>query len=228
MHTLLTTHSLVALNTWGKPGQAAHTFTFGKHQAQLDYFFIRLSQSTRQAKQAHPIENCPVGGWRQGVGQHLPFIATLPFCYQVFRKPPAHTLQADTERIVQLTQVEDPDSVKEIVQFREAVKQKLENLSTTQEIGSVSKIVQSIAAQHFPRTTQTTPTVARWQQPGIKQGIADMWKAWRHYRRSSRDITLQALIGRWRTWAQYTKLYKQHKDQCQTTRRQVARKHDWP
>ena len=75
-----------------------------------------------------------------------------------------------------MTQVEDPDSVQEIVQFREAVKQK--NLSTTQEIGSVSKIVQSIAARHFPRTTQTTPTVARWQQPGIKQGIEDMWKAW--------------------------------------------------
>ena len=124
----------------------------------------------------------------------------------MFRKPPTQTLQADTERIVQLTQVEDPDSVQKIVQFREAVKQKLENLSTTQEIGSVSTIVQSIAARHFPRTTQTTPTVARWQQPGIKQGIADMWKAWIHYRRSSRDIMLQALIGRWRTWAQYTKL----------------------
>ena len=108
-----------------------------------------------------------------------------------------------------MTQVEDPDSVQEIVQFREAVKQK--NLSTTQEIGSVSKIVQSIAARHFPRTTQTTPTITRWQQPGIKQGIAGMWKAWRRCRRSSRDITLQGLSGRWRP------LYKQHKNRCRTT-----------
>ena len=33
VHTMLSTHSLVAINTWGTPGRKAHTFTFGKHQA---------------------------------------------------------------------------------------------------------------------------------------------------------------------------------------------------
>ena len=87
VHTLsMTTHFLVALNTWGTPGDAAHTFTFGKHQAQLEYLFITQSQSTRHAKKARPLVNYPVGGWRQGGGQHKPIVTTLPFYYKVLHK----------------------------------------------------------------------------------------------------------------------------------------------
>ena len=81
VHTLLSTHHLTALNTWSAPGSRANTFTFGKHQAQLDYLLVRISHSTKEARQAHPLNNCPVGGWRQGGGTHKPVVATLPFSY---------------------------------------------------------------------------------------------------------------------------------------------------
>ena len=78
LHTLLSTHTLVALNTWGKPGKGAHTFTFGKHQAQLDYLLMRASQTTRMARQARPLHTCPVGGWRHGGGFTRPLLLRSP------------------------------------------------------------------------------------------------------------------------------------------------------
>ena len=38
---LLELHDLTALNTWGKAGELACTFTFGDHKAQLDYIITR-------------------------------------------------------------------------------------------------------------------------------------------------------------------------------------------
>ena len=61
--------------------------------------------------------------------------------------------------------------------------------------------------------------MARWQQPQVKQGIKDMWKAWRLYRSSARDVTLGAIFGRWRTWTSYYQLYKKHKEKCRTSKK---------
>ena len=88
VHTMLSTHSLVALNTWGVPGRKAHTFVFGKRQAQLDYVMVRQRHSDGEARVAHPVQDCPVGG-RHGGGIHKPVAASLPFHYKVFHKPPA-------------------------------------------------------------------------------------------------------------------------------------------
>ncbi|CAE7226209.1 unnamed protein product, partial [Symbiodinium natans] len=46
-----------------------------------------------------------------------------------------------------------------------------------------------------------------------------MWRAWRKYRSCNKDTTLKAAIGRWKTWAQYNKLYKKHKEHCRTAKK---------
>ena len=64
-HAIMSTHSLVALNTWGQQGCKAHTFVVGKHQAQLDYVIVRQRHSDGQARNARPVQNCPVGACRR-------------------------------------------------------------------------------------------------------------------------------------------------------------------
>ncbi len=194
VHTLLSTHHLIALNTWGAPGNRANTFTFEKHQAQLDHLLVRISHSTKEARQARPLTNCPVGEWRQGGGMHKPVIATLPFSYRVFHKPSKPVPQVDTEKIVQLAQTADPRANPEVAQFRLEAQEKLAGVNTVPEAGNVSTIICDIAAKHFPKETQSSDKIVRWQQPQMQEGIRDMWKAWRHYRNSTKDTTLRAIL----------------------------------
>ena len=219
LHTLLSAHTLVALNTWGKPGKGAHTFTFGKHQAQLDYLLMRASQTTRMARQARPLHTCPVGGWRHGGGIHTPIVASLPFFYHVYHKPTELKPKVDATQIVQLAQAKDPHSDPAVARFRSEVQEQLTAVNTVSDAGNISQIVCHVAAKYFPQETPHTDKLTRWQEPHIKQGIKDMWKAWRKYRSCNKDTTLKAAIGRWKTWAQYNKLYKKHKEHCRTAKK---------
>ena len=219
VHTLLSTHHLTALNTWSAPGSKANTFTFGKHQAQLDYLLVRISHSTKEARQAHPLNNCPVGGWRQGGGTHKPVVATLPFSYRIFHKPNKPAPQVDAEHIVRLAQTADPCTNPEVAQFRLEVQEKLASVNTVPEAGSISTIICDIAAKHFPKQTQSSSKIVRWQQPHVQEGIKDMWKAWRQYRSSTKDTTLRAILGRWKTWTRYNQLYTKHKERCRATKK---------
>ena len=219
VHTLLSMHHLIALNTWGAPGNRANAFTFGKHQAQLDYLLVRISHSTKEARQARPLTNCPVGGWRQGGGMHKPVIATLPFFYRVFHKPSRPVPQVDADKIVQLAQTADPRANPEVAQFRLEVQEKLAGVNTVPEAGNISTIICEIAAKQLPKETQSSDKIVRWQQPHMQEGIRDMWKAWRHYRNSTKDTTFRAIIGRWRTWTRYNQLYTKHKERCRITKK---------
>ena len=222
-HTVLSAHSLVALNTWGKHGSRAHTFTFGKHQAQLDYIIVRQRHSDTQARISHPIQNCPVGAWRQGGGVHKPVSATLPFHCKVFHKPPTRTPGIDAERIIHVAKQNDPEASAQLAGFRADIVEKIAPIQTVAEMGQLSPILSEVAARHFPKQRADARQVARWQQPEVQQGIKEMWKAWRLYKREdgqTRQVTLAAVLGRWRTWSTYYKLYRRHRERCRTTKKQ--------
>ncbi|CAE6949094.1 unnamed protein product [Symbiodinium sp. CCMP2592] len=125
----------------------------------------------------------------------------------------------DTERIIQLAQIPDPSAIPEIASFRSELATQLDHVRTVADAGTISDIVQRVAATHFPKAQPNAAKITRWQQSQTRMGIKDMWKAWRYYRRSTRDTTLRAIIGRWRTWTQHYKLYKQHKETCRTTKK---------
>ena len=218
-HTIVSTHSLVALNTWGTPGPKAHTFVFGKHQAQLDYVLVRQRHADGTARSARPAKNCPVGGWRHGGGMHSPIIASLPFHCKVFHKPPTHTPSIDAERIAQLAQASDKHDDPQVKRFRQAVTERIASVSTMLGAGQISLMVNEVARQHFPKAKEKTETVVRWQQSPVKQGIKEMWRAWRMCRNSTSNATLEAIFGRWRTWTSYYQLYKRHKERCRTVKK---------
>ena len=182
-HAIMSTHSLVALNTWGQQGCKAHTFVFGKHQAQLDYVIVRQRHSDGQARSAHPVQNCPVGAWRQGGGMHKPVAATLPFHCKVFHKPPTQAASIDAEKIVQLAKQGGPEASAQLARFRHDVAEKIAPVKTVIEAGRLSLLISEVARQHFPKMKETTNKTARWQHTEVKQGIKDMWKAWRSYKR---------------------------------------------
>ena len=222
-HTILSAHSLVALNTWGKHGNRAHTFTFGKHQAQLDYIVVRQRHSDTQARASHPIQNCPVGAWRQGGGVHKPVSATLPFHCKVFHKPPTRTPGIDAEKIIHIAKQGGPEASAQLAGFRADIAEKIVPIQTVAEMGQLSPILSEVAIRHFPKLRDDTRQVARWQQAEVRQGIKEMWKAWRLYRREdgqTRQVTLAAVLGRWRTWSTYYKLYRRHRERCRTTKKQ--------
>ena len=98
----------------------------------------------------------------------------------------------------------------------------LAGVNTVPEAGNISTIICEIAAKHFPKETQSSDKIVRWQQPHMQEGTRDMWKAWRHYRNSTKDTTLRAIIGRWRTWTRYNQLYTKHKERCRTEQMCIA------
>ena len=150
---------------------------------------------------------------------HKPVVATLPFSYRVFHKPTKPVPQVDAEKIVRLAQTADPRANPEVAQFRLAVQEKLASVNTVPEAGSISTIICDIAAKHFPKQTQSSDKIVRWPQPHMQEGIRDTWKAWRYYRSSTKDTTLRAILGRWKTWTRYNQLYTKHKERCRTTKK---------
>ena len=72
---LLRTNRIALLNTWAARQEAAHTFRFGRHSAQLDYVMVRQKDANQQARQAQAIRNCPLGAWHHAACRfRLPYV----------------------------------------------------------------------------------------------------------------------------------------------------------
>ena len=66
-------HRLVALNTW-QP-LSPRTFVQGKACTQIDFILTREISAGRQAKQASPVLDFPLGSWKKG--GHRPVLASV-------------------------------------------------------------------------------------------------------------------------------------------------------
>eukprot|EP00439_Symbiodinium_sp_Y106_P072399 s2427_g13.t1 len=73
LNRLLAAHSLCALNTW----HASPAYTHYSHtgQTQIDFVITRRSTAGQASKQARPLVDFPVAGWR--LSSHLPIQAAL-------------------------------------------------------------------------------------------------------------------------------------------------------
>ena len=68
LQALVTSHGLIALNTWSS-GQG-HTFIQNASRSQIDFFFTTAASATGKAKQASPQSHLRLGQWKRG--GHLP------------------------------------------------------------------------------------------------------------------------------------------------------------
>ena len=66
-------HRLVALNTWSSG--RGHTYVQGDARTQIDYIFTFPNSSRGQAKQAKPVPQLGLGGWKKG--GHFPILAAV-------------------------------------------------------------------------------------------------------------------------------------------------------
>ena len=73
LQALVTSHGLIALNTWSS-GQG-HTFIQNASRSQIDFFFTTAASATGKAKQASPQSHLRLGQWKRG--GHLPLLVQL-------------------------------------------------------------------------------------------------------------------------------------------------------
>ena len=86
-------HRLVALNTW-QP-LSPHTFVQGGVRTQIDFIFTREMSAGRQAKQASPLLDFPLGSWKKG--GHCPIQASVtPVRHWNLPGPQTKPLQHDS------------------------------------------------------------------------------------------------------------------------------------
>ena len=153
---------------------------------------------------------------------HKPVAPMLPFHCKVFHKPPTQAPSRDAAKIVHIAKQGGPETSTQLARFRHDVAEKIAPVQTVIEAGRLSLLVSEVARQHFPKMQEATHQTARWQHTEVKQRIKDMWKARRSYKREdgkARRVTLEAALGRWRTWSSYYRLYKQHRERCRTTKK---------
>ena len=71
--SLVESHRLVALNTWSSG--RGHTYVQGDTRTQIYYIFTFPNSSRGQAKQAKPVPQLGLGGWKKG--GHIPVLAAV-------------------------------------------------------------------------------------------------------------------------------------------------------
>ena len=124
-------HRLVALNTWSSG--RGHTYVQGDARTQIDYIFTFPNSSRGQAKQAKPVPQLGLGGWKKG--GHFPILAAVrpavmtygpglspapPYCASSLEAavrahcPPAQAMQAWVDSQLQSTAL-PPDSINSVL-----------------------------------------------------------------------------------------------------------------
>ena len=92
------THHLTVLNTWQV--SSPHTFVQGDSRTQIDFLLTKVSSSGGSAKQAAPLANFPLGGWK--TGGHLPLFARIkPVRHWHLPGPRVKPLKHDSEALQQ-------------------------------------------------------------------------------------------------------------------------------
>ena len=91
-------HHLTVLNTWQV--SSPHTFVQGDSRTQIDFLLTKVSSSGGLAKQAAPLANFPLGGWK--TGGHLPLFASIkPVRHWHLPGPRVKPLKHDSEALQQ-------------------------------------------------------------------------------------------------------------------------------
>ena len=125
-------HRLIALNTWSSG--RGHTYMQDDTRTQIDYIFTFSNSSRGQAKQAKPVPQLGLGGWKKG--GHIPVLAGVrpvrhwnlpiesrsapPYCASSLEaavrahSPPAQAMQAWVDSQLQSVAL-PPDSINSIL-----------------------------------------------------------------------------------------------------------------
>ena len=143
---LVSSHNLVALNTWHAP--CPHTFSQQGSKSQIDFILTKESQAGGQAKWAKPLEEWRLGSWK--TGGHTPILAVI--------KPVSHwMLPARAPALVY-----DPKAlqhaVRENTEAAQNMKDWVRQRMPAGHPDECNRILQEASALFFPRQRRATQT----------------------------------------------------------------------
>ena len=237
--SLLTSHDLVALNTWHRPPdrQPPSTFRFQDLESQIDFILTRHADANDQARRAHALRRFHVGASRHAGAVHFPLQAHLILrCPHWIKHPPRAQASIDREALLQaLDSPTEPAHLARISEIRQRI---AHHMASTEGIDGVSRLHQTLyqaCVAVFPASRKTAEPKP-WQLESVQRGIKDMWLQWRAFKKIRKN-GLRGRFAAWMAWKAFDKLYRAHQVRCRVTRRaklltamaeaqQCADKHD--
>ena len=175
--SVLQTHGLVALNTWGRRSKA-HTYEVKGCRAartQIDFILTRRGTADSAARTSHPRQDLHLCSWRGG-GRHLAIQASVPSrCYQP-RPQPVH--KYDRDALVEAVQTGGPalDRLKQVAG---------EGIHKAETPMALNQVLIEACQQVFPHRKQV-PFIP-WQQPETAHTLKDMWSCYRQANQHARE-----------------------------------------
>ena len=182
--SVLQTHGLVALNTWGRRSKA-HTYEVQGSRAartQIDYIITRRGSADSAARASQPRQDLHFCSWRGG-GRHLVLQASIPVRnYQPRPQPkPAY----DREALVAAVQ----EGGSALQQFRHAAQEGVQRADTPTALNHA--LVE--ACQRVFPAKRKAPFIP-WQQSGISMTLRSMWHYYRQTQSHAREVQQLANI----------------------------------
>ena len=197
LQALVTSHGLIALNTWSS-GQG-HTFIQNASRSQIDFFFTTAASATGKAKQASPQSHLRLGQWKRG--GHLPLLVQLrPTRHwnlpQQRQSPP----QFNKEALEAAVRNDLPVSQR----MKDWVQQRLS--SGPHDPDQVNAVLMEAAATYFPRSRSEGKPESAQHRATLR-----MWHRVQHIHSLSRKRTFAtcrsspinpsgASLTRWGAW----------------------------
>ena len=161
---LLETHSLVALNTWGK-SRHCHTFTLNERvKSQIDFVLTRCRAADSLARCASVCNTLCLFAWRGG-GRHLPVKASLPA--KLYLPPRRESPSCD---VAALLKARDADTE----QFRRMRLSVVDAFHRNQpDAQGLNNILLQAGVEHFPTRASSRPRP--WQTDTVQVTLKAMW-----------------------------------------------------
>ena len=221
LEVLMQSHKLTALNSWYKPQDGVHTFSFGKAKTQIDYIMVRQTEASTQARRVFAHHHFKVGAARQGGAFHIPLQTTLSLSRPYW----VHSGQRPRESIDQealLQAIDHPhmaDNLHKLAAIRHTVIRHMAQHDDLAGVQTLHTALFDACCRVFPsqKTVARTPP---WQTSSVQEGIKSMWAKWRAFKQV-RKQGLRGWFQAWRAWKAFDKHYREHQRRCKQARRNV-------
>ncbi|CAE7892707.1 unnamed protein product, partial [Symbiodinium necroappetens] len=192
MPQLLVHHDLCALNSWH--ARPMHTYYGHTGYSQIDYVITRRNVATGNSRQARPLHQFPVAGWR--LAGHLPIEAQLPMLPVHWRpgRPQRSAPPVDKARLLEAATSCNEDAVA----LQTLVAAKLQDLPVTDPHAlhtRVNQILQQCVRQVFPPPQATDGRVSA--QAPFRASAKHTWRLYALLRRP-RVATIAAMLHKWK------------------------------
>ena len=189
---LLERHDLCALNSWH--ARPLHTYYGHTGYSQIDYIITRRNTATGTSRQARPLHQFPVAGWR--LAGHLPIEAQLPMLPVHWRpgRPQHSTQPVDKARLLEAATSCNEDAMA----LRALVAAKLQDLPVTDPHAlhtRVNQILQQCVRQAFPPPQAADGRVSA--QAPFRASAKHTWHLYALLRRP-RVATIAAMLHKWK------------------------------